>query len=79
MKKNGIINHIAIYGLIEILCENIRNACVVVNHGCYPTSVQLALIPLLEARLIQTKKLIIDDKSGVSGAGHGEKEENLYT
>lgn len=69
----------AIYGLTEILRDNIRNARVVANPGCYPTSVQLPLIPLLEAGLIQTRNIIIDAKSGVSGAGRGAKEANLYT
>lgn len=69
----------AIYGLTEILRENIRNARVVANPGCYPTSVQLPLIPLLEAGLIQTRNIIIDSKSGVSGAGRGAKEASLYT
>ncbi|KAH9308913.1 hypothetical protein KI387_036824, partial [Taxus chinensis] len=69
----------AVYGLTELLREEIHDACLVANPGCYPTSVQLPLIPLLKARLIQTYNIIIDAKSGVSGAGRGAKEANLYT
>ncbi|GLJ36984.1 hypothetical protein SUGI_0748930 [Cryptomeria japonica] len=69
----------AVYGLTELLREDIRNARLVANPGCYPTSVQLPLVPLLKAGLIQTNNIIIDAKSGVSGAGRGAKEANLYT
>eukprot|EP01018_Ginkgo_biloba_P004621 Gb_10310 [translate_table: standard] len=69
----------AIYGLTELLRERIQSARLVANPGCYPTSVQLPLIPLLEAGLIQMENIIIDSKSGVSGAGRGAKEANLYT
>ncbi|XP_011624988.1 probable N-acetyl-gamma-glutamyl-phosphate reductase, chloroplastic isoform X2 [Amborella trichopoda] len=69
----------AVYGLTEILRDEIRNARLVANPGCYPTSVQLPLVPLLKAKLIETRNIIIDSKSGVSGAGRGAKEANLYT
>ncbi|CAN6460033.1 unnamed protein product [Victoria cruziana] len=69
----------AVYGLTEILREDIRNARLVANPGCYPTSIQLPLVPLLKARLIEVRNIIIDAKSGVSGAGRGAKEANLYT
>lgn len=61
----------AIYGLPEINRERIRDARLVANPGCYPTSVILGLTPLLEEGLVNPKQLIADAKSGVSGAGRG--------
>ncbi|TXT27463.1 MAG: N-acetyl-gamma-glutamyl-phosphate reductase [Gallionellaceae bacterium] len=59
----------AVYGLPEINREQIRQARLVANPGCYPTAVQLGFIPLLEAGLADESSLIADAKSGVSGAG----------
>lgn len=59
----------AVYGLPEINRERIRSARLVANPGCYPTAVQLGFLPLLEAGLVDTDRLIADAKSGVSGAG----------
>jgi N-acetyl-gamma-glutamyl-phosphate reductase len=59
----------AVYGLPEIYREEIRRADLVANPGCYPTSVLLALYPLLRAGLVADGPLIADSKSGVSGAG----------
>ena len=61
----------AVYGLCEIHREEIRNARLVANPGCYPTSVLLPLIPLLKAGLVEKDDIIVDSKSGVSGAGRG--------
>lgn len=61
----------AVYGLCEIYRDQVRQAELVGNPGCYPTSVLLPLIPLLKASLIQADGLIADAKSGVSGAGRG--------
>lgn len=69
----------AVYGLTEILRKDIESARLIANPGCYPTSVQLPLIPLLKANLIKLKNIIVDAKSGVSGAGRSAKETNLYT
>ncbi|CAA3000744.1 probable N-acetyl-gamma-glutamyl-phosphate reductase, chloroplastic [Olea europaea subsp. europaea] len=69
----------AVYGLTEISRREIKNARLVANPGCYPTSIQLPLIPLIKAKLIEVRNIIIDSKSGVSGAGRGAKEANLYT
>ncbi|KAJ7976719.1 N-acetyl-gamma-glutamyl-phosphate reductase [Quillaja saponaria] len=69
----------AVYGLTEILRDEIRNARLVANPGCYPTSIQLPLVPLLKANLIEHRNIIIDSKSGVSGAGRSAKESNLFT
>ncbi|HEY1075336.1 MAG TPA: N-acetyl-gamma-glutamyl-phosphate reductase [Fontimonas sp.] len=63
----------AVYGLPELHREQIRTARVVANPGCYPTSVQLGYLPLLEAGLIEPDTLIADCKSGVSGAGREAK------
>ncbi|RQW28729.1 N-acetyl-gamma-glutamyl-phosphate reductase [Rhodobacteraceae bacterium CH30] len=59
----------AVYGLPELNRARIRNAKLVANPGCYPTAVQLGLLPLLEAGVIDCSHIIADCKSGVSGAG----------
>lgn len=59
----------AVYGLVEVNREQVRQARLVANPGCYPTAVQLGFLPLLEAGLIDPAGLIADAKSGVSGAG----------
>ncbi|HHP0348828.1 N-acetyl-gamma-glutamyl-phosphate reductase [Acinetobacter baumannii] len=61
----------SVYGLTELNREKIKQAQVIGNPGCYPTTVQLGLAPLLKSAqaLIETKNIIIDAKSGVSGAG----------
>lgn len=67
-----------IYGLPELARSAIRMARVVACPGCYPTSVQLPLVPLLAAGLIAVEGIIIDAKSGVSGAGRVLKEGSLF-
>ena len=59
----------AVYGLSEIYAEQISQATLVGNPGCYPTSVLLPLIPLLKHNLLDPLTLVADSKSGVSGAG----------
>jgi N-acetyl-gamma-glutamyl-phosphate reductase len=59
----------AVYGLPEIFEDEIKNATLVANPGCYPTSVIMPLYPLLKDGLIEPKDIISDSKSGVSGAG----------
>lgn len=59
----------AVYGLTEVNRARIRQASLVANPGCYPTSVLLALWPLLQAGLVEEGPIIADSKSGVSGAG----------
>ena len=61
----------AVYGLPEVNREEIKTAQLVANPGCYPTAVQLALLPLVEAGIVDASRLIVDAKSGVSGAGRG--------
>lgn len=69
----------AVYGLTELVRDEVKNARLVANPGCYPTSVLLALMPLLEHKLIESDGIIIDAKSGVTGAGRSAKQANLYT
>jgi len=59
----------AVYGLPELFREEIRQARLVANPGCYPTAVQLGFLPLLEAGVVDAGTLIADAKSGASGAG----------
>ena len=61
----------AVYGLPEVNRDQIKQAKLIANPGCYPTAVQLGFLPLLQANVIETDKLIADTKSGVSGAGRG--------
>lgn len=69
----------AVYGLTELHRDEVKSARLVANPGCYPTSVQLPLVPLLKAGLITKEDIIIDAKSGVSGAGRSAKQNLLYT
>jgi len=59
----------SVYGLPEFHRDEIRKARVVGNPGCYPTSIQLGFVPLLEAGIVDSEHLIADCKSGASGAG----------
>lgn len=59
----------AVYGLVEMNREAIKNAPLIAGAGCYPTAVQLGLFPLIEAGLMDSSPVIADVKSGVSGAG----------
>ncbi|GIL38610.1 N-acetyl-gamma-glutamyl-phosphate reductase [Roseiterribacter gracilis] len=68
----------AVYGLTEFARGAVGNARLVANPGCYPTSAQLALVPLLESGAIESSDIIIDAKSGVSGAGRDAKQANLF-
>lgn len=68
----------AVYGLPELHRAEIQKATLIANPGCYPTASILALVPLLKANLIDPSTIIIDAKSGVSGAGRSPKTENLF-
>lgn len=68
----------AVYGLPELYRDQIRNARLTANPGCYPTSVILALTPLLRRGLIDPATLIIDSKSGTSGAGRAANVGTLF-
>jgi len=67
-----------VYGLPELFREQIVGAQLVANPGCYPTSAILALAPLLKMGLVSTEDLIVDSKSGVSGAGRTPKLTTHY-
>src|SRR5215470_16362541 len=69
----------AVYGLVEVYRERIRHAHLVANPGCYTTCAQLPLIPLLQAKAIDPDAIVIDAKSGMTGAGRAAKEEMLFS
>jgi N-acetyl-gamma-glutamyl-phosphate reductase len=69
----------AVYGLTEHYRDKIKSARIVACPGCYPTAVLLALLPLLKAKLIASDDIIIDAKSGVSGAGRTLKQNILFS
>jgi N-acetyl-gamma-glutamyl-phosphate reductase len=68
----------AVYGLPEVNREAIRKARLVANPGCYPTAVQLGLLPLIEAGCVDARHLLADCKSGVSGAGRKAETHLLF-
>ena len=68
----------AVYGLCEINRKDIKNARLIANPGCYPTCSTLSIYPLAKEGLIDMSTVIIDAKSGTSGAGRGAKVDNLY-
>jgi N-acetyl-gamma-glutamyl-phosphate reductase len=69
----------AVYGLTEIYRSGIAKARLVANPGCYTTCAQLPLIPLLKANAIDPDEIVIDAKSGMTGAGRSAKEEMLFS
>jgi len=68
----------AVYGLSEIHRNKIKKSSLIACPGCYPTSALLPLIPLLQNNLIQKDDIIIDSKSGTTGAGRSVKQSNLF-
>ena len=68
----------AVYGLPEIYRQDIAEALVVANPGCYPTSIILGLAPLLKNGVIKTEGIVADSKSGVSGAGRTPSEKTHF-
>ena len=73
----------SIYSLSELKKTKLKNYRIIANPGCYPTSIQIPLIPLLKNKLIDTKNITIDSKSGYSGAGKNYRTkfnfENFYS
>ncbi|HLZ03688.1 MAG TPA: N-acetyl-gamma-glutamyl-phosphate reductase [Bradyrhizobium sp.] len=69
----------AVYGLTELYRQQITAARLVACPGCYPTAVLLALVPLVKAGLVDAHDLVIDAKSGVTGAGRGLKQKTLFS
>ena len=73
------INSQAVYGLTEIHRDQITSTRLIANPGCYPTSILLALLPLLKAGLIDPDYIIVNSASGTSGAGRGAKIGQLHS
>jgi N-acetyl-gamma-glutamyl-phosphate reductase len=69
----------AVYGLTEVYRAAIAKARLVANPGCYTTCAQLPLIPLLRAGVIDPDEIVIDAKSGMTGAGRAAKEDMLFS
>ena len=69
----------AVYGLTEHYADEIKTARLVACPGCYPTAVLLALLPLAKGKLIELGDLIIDAKSGLTGAGRALKQNILFS
>jgi N-acetyl-gamma-glutamyl-phosphate reductase len=69
----------AVYGLVEVYRDKIKPAKLVANPGCYTTCAELALIPLLKAKAIDPDEIVIDAKSGMTGAGRTAREEMLFS
>lgn len=68
----------AVYGLCEINRDKVADARIIANPGCYTTCSILSIYPMVKEGLIDTKSIIIDAKSGTSGAGRGAKVPNLF-
>ncbi len=69
----------AVYGLPELYRQKIKNASLVANPGCYPTAAIIGLAPIIAINSIDTSSIIIDAKSGVSGAGKKLSPEYLFS
>lgn len=80
-KASTLINN-ALYSICEFNSKNVHKYRIIANPGCYPTSIQLPLIPLIKDKIIKFNNIIIDSKSGYSGAGKNLekkfKHKNLY-
>lgn len=69
----------AVYGLVELKRKEIKKASLIANPGCYPTASLLGLLPLTKDKLLKKDSIIIDAKSGVSGAGRSLKQATHFT
>jgi N-acetyl-gamma-glutamyl-phosphate reductase len=69
----------AVYGLTEVYRSDVQKARLVANPGCYTTATQLPLLPLLWAKAIDPDEIVVDAKSGMTGAGRAAKEEMLFS
>jgi N-acetyl-gamma-glutamyl-phosphate reductase len=69
----------AVYGLVEVYRDRIAKARLVANPGCYTSCAQLPLVPLIKARAIDVDEIVIDAKSGMTGAGRAAKENMLFS
>lgn len=70
---------LAVYGLPEMNRDQIKSALLIANPGCYPTATTLGLLPLVKKGLIDLNGIVVDAKSGVTGAGRGAKVATLYS
>ena len=68
----------AVYGLPEFFADQIRTASLVANPGCYVTAATLALAPIINAGLIETRGIVVSSVSGISGAGRTPSQKNHY-
>lgn len=75
---NSDIHKLSVYGLPELNRKKIKDCSIIANPGCYPTSIALALMPLLKNSLIKTNNIIVDSKSGATGAGRGLSLKSHY-
>jgi N-acetyl-gamma-glutamyl-phosphate reductase len=80
-KDHTDINNIkkAVYGLPELYKDKIKNASLIANPGCYPTAAILALAPLFKNKLAKPEFIIIDAKSGITGAGRKPDLSSVYS
>ena len=69
----------AVYGLTEVYRDEVKTARLVANPGCYTTCAQLALIPLIKAMAIDPDEIVVDAKSGMTGAGRAARESMLFS
>jgi N-acetyl-gamma-glutamyl-phosphate reductase len=69
----------AVYGLVEIYRDKIKSARLIANPGCYTSCAELPLIPLIRAKAIDVDEIVIDAKSGMTGAGRSAKENMLFS
>src|SRR5882672_4410626 len=69
----------AVYGLVEVHRDEIKKARLIANPGCYTTCAQLPLVPLIKAKAIDLDEIVVDAKSGMTGAGRGVKEAMLFS
>ena len=69
----------AVYGLVEVYRERIKESRLIANPGCYTTCAQLPLVPLMRAGAIDVDEIVVDAKSGMTGAGRAAKENMLFS
>ena len=77
-QHNNLNNKKIIYGLSEIYEDKLKQADIIACPGCYPTTILLPLIPLIKNNLVKKDKIIIDAKTGVSGAGRKAEQKYLF-
>ena len=77
-KAKDLIKH-SLYSIPELNKREFKNKRIISNPGCYPTSILIPLIPLIKEKKLRIKDIIIDSKSGISGAGKQPRIENLFS